>query len=281
MLTKEQRDFLITYAYNAAIRAGAEVLYIYNHIDDPEITTAEDAKPITIADKRSHNVIKENLDPTRIPILSEEGRHLLYSERKGWDLFWLVDPLDGTREFLKGNGEFTINIALVYNNEPVLGVIYVPYTNLLYFCDKQVGSFKKSGVIPESNAAYNIAEVYSDVTKLPVADGVPELIKIAISRSHNTDQTYSEVDKIRAKHPNSIVIEQGSSYKFCMLAEGSVDYYVRTSDTLEWDTAAGELILACAGGETVAIDSDSSKLSYNKEELLNPHFICRSRSVIK
>lgn len=276
MLNKEQRDFFLTYAYNAAVRAGAEVLNIYNHVEDLEIASKNE-KPITIADRSSHTLIKEYLDATRIPILSEEGRDLLYLERCGWDLFWLIDPLDGTREFIKGNGEFTINIALMYNNRPVIGVIYVPYTHKMYFCDKEVGSFCSRDIIPSIDASFSIAEIYSTVQQLPLTNQKHEPILIAISRSHNTDETYKEVDKIKAQHPKCEVMEQGSSYKFCLLAEGYIDYYIRTTNTFEWDTAAGELILECAGGSTRAIGScDSQTLSYNKEDLQNPYFICRS-----
>lgn len=278
MLNKEQRDFFLTYAYNAAVRAGAEVLDIYKHVDDFEVGVRNE-KPITVADRSSHNLIKEYLDATRIPILSEEGRNLLYLERCGWDLFWLVDPLDGTREFIKGNGEFTINIALMCNNVPVLGVIYVPYTNKIYFCDKEVGSYCNE-IIPENHSEYTIAEIYASARRLPIFEHASTPIRIAISRSHNTDETFAEIEKIRAVYPDCEVIEQGSSYKFCMLAEGAVDYYIRTSDTLEWDTAAGELILECAGGVTKPIGENApERLSYNKAELQNPHFVCHSKFV--
>ncbi len=277
MLSPEQRDFFITYAYNAAVRAGAEVLNIYNNVDDLEVGL-KNQKPITLADRKSHKLILEYLHPTRLPILSEEGRDLLYQERCGWDLFWLVDPLDGTLEFIKGNGEFTINIALVYNNKPVLGVIYVPYTRKMFFCDHQVGSFFNSEVTPSIEADYTIAEIYANAHKLPVFTEEHSPIRIAISRSHNTDETFAQIEKLKQLHPDCEIIEQGSSYKFCMLASGMVDYYVRTSNTMEWDTAAGELILTCAGGSTTPIgEGTPSCLEYNKADLQNPHFVCRSK----
>ena len=127
MLNKEQTDFLLVNAYNAAIRAGARIIDIYTGDADFAVDIKSDHTPITIADRDAHELIKKYLSQTRVPLLSEEGRDLLYEERRNWDLFWMVDPLDGTKEFIKGNGEFTVNIALMYNNRPEIGVIYVPY----------------------------------------------------------------------------------------------------------------------------------------------------------
>ena len=140
MLNKEQIDYLLIHAYNAAIRAGARIIDIYRG-GDFTVDLKSDHTPITIADRDAHELIKKYLGKTRIPLLSEEGRDLLFEERRNWDLFWMVDPLDGTKEFIKGNGEFTVNIALMYNNEPVIGIIYVPYINKMYFALKGQGSY--------------------------------------------------------------------------------------------------------------------------------------------
>lgn len=145
MLTREQTEFFLVKAYNAALRAGARILDIYNDGVDIEVNLKSDRTPITLADCESHTLIKSYLGPTHIPLLSEEGRDLLYEERRNWDLFWMVDPLDGTKEFIKGNGEFTVNIALMYNNRPEIGVIYVPYIHKMYFAIRGVGSFRKTG----------------------------------------------------------------------------------------------------------------------------------------
>lgn len=138
MLTREQTEFFLVKAYNAALRAGARILDIYNDGVDIEVNLKSDRTPITLADCESHTLIKSYLGPTHIPLLSEEGRDLLYEERRNWDLFWMVDPLDGTKEFIKGNGEFTVNIALMYNNRPEIGVIYVPYIHKMYFAIRGV-----------------------------------------------------------------------------------------------------------------------------------------------
>ncbi len=275
-LTVEQRDYLLPKAFNAALRAGAAILDIYGNGNDYNVDLKSDMTPITEADRRAHEVIKSYLGHTHIPLLSEEGREMLYNERSGWDLFWMVDPLDGTKEFLKGNGEFTVNIALMVDNRPAIGVVYVPYIKRMYFCDNQSGSFLREGVAADADAEYGMADIMPGAIRL--GGGCRQLgrpLRIAVSRSHNTPETAAIVASLCEKHPGAEVVEQGSSYKFCMLADGQVDYYARLTNTYEWDTAAGELILEGAGGRTATMDG-GARLEYNKESLLNPHFFCRS-----
>lgn len=276
MTTQEQREFLLPKAYNAALRAGAAILEIYEGSDDYEITLKQDHSPLTEADCRAHNIIKDYLSRTHIPLMSEEGRTMLYRERMGWDLFWMVDPLDGTKEFIKGNGEFTVNIALMADNRPVMSVVYVPYKGKIYYADESLGAFVKEGVFPEEDAEYGMDEILSGARRLPLTDRANSPLRIAVSRSHNTDETFALIDKMRAKYPDLEVVEQGSSYKFCLLAEGTVDCYVRTTATMEWDTSAGELILAMSGGATRKL-IDNEPLKYNEESLVNPGFYCRSK----
>ncbi len=275
-LTQEQRDFLLPYACNAALRAGAAILDIYNNAGRIDVTIKTDKTPLTVADKEAHRIIREHLALTHVPLLSEEGQEMLYEERRGWDLYWMVDPLDGTKEFLKGNGEFTVNIALMLNNQPVLGVVYVPYIRKMYFCDRETGSYLKSDVSADSEAALRPEDIYRDARRLPLNTEPNDPIKIAVSRSHNNEETFRYIAMIKHKFPDAEVIEQGSSYKFCLLAEGVIDCYVRTSNTYEWDTAAGELILEVAEGTTRALPS-KDRLEYNKISLLNPNFICKSK----
>lgn len=275
-LTTQQRDFLLPYAYNAALRAGAAILSIYDGVEDYELTIKDDNTPLTAADREAHRIIREYLALTRVPLLSEEGREMLYEERRGWDLYWMVDPLDGTKEFLKGNGEFTVNIALMLNNRPVLAVVYVPYIARMYFSDREVGSFLKTGAVADSDASQSAGEIFDGAVSLPLHTAPNDPIKIAVSRSHNNEETYRMINMIKTKFPDTEVVEQGSSYKFCLLAEGVIDCYVRTSNTYEWDTAAGELILEVAEGMTRALPS-KDRLEYNKISLLNPHFICKSK----
>lgn len=274
-MTENIQQQLLAKAYNAAVRAGAVILEIYKR-EDYHVSLKNDSSPLTIADRRAHDTIKEYLGSTRIPILSEEGREMLYDERKNWELFWLVDPLDGTKEFINGNNEFTVNIALMSDNEAVASVVYVPYISRMFMAVKGGGAYVKENVVATATSEADFVSIGEGLVSLPVATKGNEPMRIAISRSHNTPETFAHIDAIRTCVPDVEVVEQGSSYKFCMLAEGTVDYYVRTSNTYEWDTAAGELILEEAGGSTVAIDS-GKQLAYNKELLNNPHFVCRSR----
>jgi 3'(2'), 5'-bisphosphate nucleotidase len=208
-------------------------------------------------------------------VLSEEGREILYDERRNWEMFLLVDPLDGTLEFIKGNNEFTVNIALLYNNECVASVLYVPYHQKMYVAVKGTGAYLFRDVAPQENPSYTQSDMEAKMVRLPVASSAHTGFRVAVSRSHQTPETHQRIEALRATHPDLEVDEQGSSYKFCLLAEGEIDYYVRTTHTYEWDTAAGELILAEAGGATFSYP-DNEPLRYNKEDLKNPWFEARS-----
>ena len=268
------REYLLPEQFNAAVRAGAAIMKIYKHSDDYDISLKSDHTPITIADRQAHLTIKESLGKTRIPILSEEGRQMLYDERRNWELFWLVDPLDGTVEFIKGNNEFTVNIALMENNICVSSVIYVPYYHKMYIAVKGYGAWVVDGIEPSEEAQYSYADIHSGMRRLPISERAHDGFRVAVSRSHQTSETHAHIDTLRGEHPDLEIIEQGSSYKFCLLAEGYVDYYIRTTTTSEWDTAAGELILAESGGVTTAHPS-GEPLSYNKEVLDNPWFVAQ------
>lgn len=239
MLNKEQTNFLLVNAYNAAIRAGARIIDIYTGDADFAVDIKSDHTPITIADRDAHELIKKYLSQTRVPLLSEEGRDLLYEERRNWDLFWMVDPLDGTKEFLKGNGEFTVNIALMHNNEPYIGVIYVPYIHKIYFALKGAGCYLKTDVEPDHEALFDLPQIWSDTTRLPLCDQSqrtdPHRRKPFAQyrrnvRTHRPDQSGSSGGRDR---------RAGQFVQIRLLAEGTVEIYVRTSNTYEWDTAAG------------------------------------------
>lgn len=278
MLNDEVRNYLLVNVFNAAVRAGAAIMKIYKHRDDYDITLKSDHTPITVADRAAHRVIREYLGQTRIPILSEEGREMGFAERCNWEMFWLVDPLDGTLEFIKGNNEFTVNIALMENNRSVASVIYVPYLEKIYFAARGFGAFLKERVAPGETAGYSFEGILHEAERLPLVALPKGRLRVAVSRSHQTEETAAHIDALRGSYPDLEVVEQGSSYKFCMLAEGTVNYYVRTTHTYEWDTAAGELILSEAGGETCALP-DRAELRYNKENLQNPWFVCKGRGV--
>lgn len=275
MIEREQTDFFLTEAYNAAVRAGAKIMEIYTRYDDFFVSLKADSTPITIADREAHTLIKHHLSATRIPLLSEEGRDLYFDERRGWDLFWLVDPLDGTEEFIKRNGEFTVNIALMVDNCPYLGVIYIPTTETIYFSDPDRGSFCKTGVKPEMSAEYTISSIFTGARRLPLVQERNAPLKVALSRSHESEQVREQIRSLREQVGEVQIVEYGSSLKMCLVAEGSVDCYLRTTPTSEWDTAAGEAIARGAGVRVASLTGEP--LRYNEESLENPPFICLTR----
>lgn len=276
MISKEQKEYLLPKAYNAALRAGAAILEIYESGTPIDVDIKNDHTPITMADRKAHATIREYLGHTRIPLLSEEGREMLYTERKDWDLFWMVDPLDGTVEFIRGNGEFTVNIALMADYRPVFGIIYVPYKKLMYFSDPDRGAFRACDIKADPQAEYGYEAIFAGTEKLPVTERINSPLHIAVSRSHSNDETAQLIARVTEDYPDATIMEQGSSYKLCLVAEGSIDYYPRTSDTYEWDTAAGEAIIEAAGGRIYSL-KDESLLQYNKASLVNPYFACRSK----
>ena len=276
MIDNIQADFFFESAFNAALRAGAGIMEIYNSEQEFLVNLKSDNTPITEADRRSHETIKDYLSRTRIPLMSEEGRDLLYEERCGWDLYWLVDPLDGTLEFIKRTGEFTINIALMVNNRPTVGVVYVPTSGRIYFAIEGRGAWKRIGMIPNPNAQMNISEIMRGAEPLPQTDGANDPKVVALSRSHISPDTHIVVDSLKEKFGKIEILTQGSSLKLCLVAEGLVDIYPRTTPTSEWDTAAGECILNEAGGSIRELEHNST-LNYNKPTLINPNFICKSK----
>lgn len=277
MIEREQTDFFLVQAYNAAVKAGAKIMEIYTRYDDFFVSLKADSTPITIADKEAHTLIKHHLSATRIPLLSEEGRDLYFDERRSWDLFWMVDPLDGTEEFIKRNGEFTVNIALMVDNAPYLGVIYLPTTGTIYFSDPDRGSFCKTEVKPEMSADYSIAQIFAGARRLPLVQERNKPLKVALSRSHESEQVRDLIRKLQDQIGEVQIVEYGSSLKMCLVAEGSVDCYLRTTPTTEWDTAAGDAIARGAGVRVVSLAGEP--LHYNEESLQNPPFICLTRYV--
>ncbi len=273
MLSDDVRAYLLPRAFNAAVRAGWEIMEVYKNSDDYDITVKNDKTPITIADRLAHEKIKETLGQTRIPILSEEGRQMLYDERRNWELFWLVDPLDGTVEFIKGNNEFTVNIALMADRVCVCSVVYVPYLQKAYVASQGLGVYLLTGIAPDAKASYSYDDICSARRRLPLDESKHSGYRIAVSRSHQTEETMEYINAVKEVREDVEIVEQGSSYKFCLIAEGAIDYYPRTTHTYEWDTAAAELILAESGGITRSLPHHQP-LAYNKEDLRNPWFEC-------
>ncbi|MFC3884683.1 3'(2'),5'-bisphosphate nucleotidase CysQ [Bacillus songklensis] len=259
-----------------SMKAGEQIMDVYH--SDFAVENKEDKSPLTLADKKSHEVIASELKRLfpKMPVLSEEGKHLPYEERKNWEYLWVVDPLDGTKEFVKRNGEFTVNIALVHKGYPVLGVIYAPILDTIYFAKEGAGSFKIKGV--EAVNLRNEAELISHSEKLSSRELNQEMAVVA-SRSHMSPETEAYINKIQGKYGKVTITSAGSSLKLCLVAEGKADVYPRFAPTMEWDTAAGQAIVEQAGGKVVQTES-KERLSYNKENLLNPWFIVKKGSLM-
>ncbi len=241
---------LLNISKKAGLNAGDEIIKIYES-GDFSIESKADNSPLTLADKASHKAIVEELEQTNIPILSEEGKMIQYQERKDWEYFWMIDPLDGTKEFIKKNGEFTVNIALIHKNRPILGVVYTPVLHDLFTAIKGEGATKNGEKI--------------SVNQFSKMD---EGLKVVASRSHLNDDTQSFLDELN----NPEIVSKGSSLKLLMVAEGTADLYPRYAPTMEWDTAAAQIVVEEAGGKVLIKDTDDP-VKYNKEDLLNPYFL--------
>lgn len=253
-------------AIEASIEAGKEILDVY-HSSNFNIEEKADKSPLTLADKNAHEKIMEYLSQLDIPVLSEEGREIDYSERKNWDLLWIVDPLDGTKEFIKRNGEFTVNIALIKNNTPIMGVIYVPVKNTLYFGLEKIGAFKIENFQEEN---YNLQTLIEKSEQLPKKIQDRNYVAVG-SRSHMSQETEDFFNQLKKEHGEVDIVSMGSSLKICLVAEGVADIYPRFAPTMEWDTAAGQGIVQAAGKKI--IDFNTKKpMVYNRENLLNNWF---------
>ena len=248
------------------MEAGSEIMNVYD--SDFMVELKDDNSPLTEADKRGNEKIISYLRQTGIPVISEENKTIAYTERKKWTECWIVDPLDGTKEFVKRNGEFTVNIALIENGKPMLGVIYVPFTKELYYADVKKGEVFKSKLNSHTTPISEIIE------KKEIISPSSELNKIRIvgSRSHMSKETLDFVEKIKKESQKEIkIVSKGSSLKFCLIAEGAADIYPRFAPTMEWDTAAGQAICEAAGVKVISIETNEPLL-YNKENLLNSWF---------
>lgn len=251
-------------AISAAIEAGEVIMEIYNG-EDFEVEFKGDDSPLTIADKAAHEIIATYLSSSSLPILSEEGANIPYAERKNWNRFWMVDPIDGTKEFIKRNGEFTVNIALIEDQKPILGVVYAPALKDLYFAKEGVGSFKMEGIV-------SIEDTHKSERIDLFKSTYPEIYTLAVSKSHMNEQTQQFVDKKEQEFGEIATASFGSSLKICKVAEGSAHCYPRFGPTMEWDTAAAHAIAVFANNSVYDINT-TMNLIYNKENLLNPYFI--------
>jgi len=242
-------------------KANQKILEIYN-FSKIDISIKEDNSPITKADKVSHDLLTTELKKLYpdIPILSEEGEDISYQERKNWEYFWLIDPLDGTKEFILKNGEFTVNIALIHKNSPVFGIVSIPVKEWIYFSQKSKGAFK----INKDKKA----------KKIQARNNPKGKIIVVRSRSHSDKKEQNIIEHLGGHE----VVYAGSSIKFCYVAEGLADIYIRTGSTMEWDTGAGQCITECAGAKTFTLDG--KPFLYNKQSLLNSGLVCTANNEI-
>lgn len=277
---------MIEVAVKAAIEAGEAILKIY--AQDFEVEFKADESPLTSADKAAHEIIVEALETTPYPVLSEESGEVISEERRGWKTYWLVDPLDGTKEFIKKNGEFTVNIALIKDGVPVMGVVYVPVEDSLYcgMSDVECGmpAWKATGCVGKT-----FDEIRGSAASLSISNfSLPtnqRALRVVASKSHCNDETRAFIVGLEDKYGEPELLSRGSSLKLCMVAEGVADIYPRIAPTMEWDTAAAHAVVKAAGGDVFVYDSSIEPLNYvsgnpaltsvgyNKKNLLNPYFV--------
>ena len=257
---------LLDRAITAALFAGAKIRDIYSS-PDFDVQLKDDMTPVTIADRQAHFEILNKLESTGLPVISEEGDQISYSERKQWNLFWLVDPLDGTKEFIKRNDEFTVIIALIKNEQPIAGVIYAPVSGELYAGIPETGAWKYLN--PPLELTFDDMQLAG--IKLPEVKLTDEFV-VVVSRSHLNRETEIYLEELRQKHGLIKLINKGSSLKIAMVAEGSANIYPKLGRTMEWDTAAGHAIVK-ASGKNIFLPDLKSELTYNKENLQNPYFV--------
>lgn len=255
-------------AVKAALSAAYDILQVYN--SDIAVELKPDQSPLTEADRRSHKVINAILQDTIIPLLSEEGKKIPFKERENWTQFWLIDPLDGTKEFIKRNGEFTVNIALIENRFPVLGVVYVPVKGILYFGSQEVGSYKLT-IGPDESISEDVQELIKKAEKLKGKNNNGPYTIVA-SRSHLSPETEDFISSKKNEYGDVEIISAGSSLKLCLVAEGIANVYPRLAPTMEWDTAAGHAVAKFAGCKVIDYQT-GEELQYNKKDLHNPWFI--------
>ena len=262
-------DNYLEIAIKASIEAGKAIMEIY--ATDFSVDYKSDQTPLTLADTKANEIITKSLSVTGIPVISEEGRQTAFHIRENYEKYWLVDPLDGTKEFVHRNGEFSVNIALIDHKKPVMGIIYAPVNDSLYF-GHHSGAWRllhAEGIVKGNSSVDHLRRV-SD--KLPLVRTEKDFTIVA-SRSHLNPETTTYINEVKRKHDNIRIVSRGSSLKLCMIAEGLADVYPRFGITSEWDIAAGHALIRAAGGKVVALADQETELVYNTEQMENPPFI--------
>ncbi len=257
---------------DASLEAGRSILRVYSR-NEFNVSFKDDSSPLTDADVNSHEIIMKALEQTGIPVLSEEGAEIPFEQRKDWSKLWIVDPLDGTKEFVKRGGDFTVNIALVEDNYTTIGVVFAPWlgqlfwgsSNGAYYCELGDGWETNQNPLP-----------LSDVKQLPFP--LPEKFTVVASKSHFSEETKSFIEKVESKVGEVEFSSVGSSLKMCMIAAGKAHLYPRIGPTMEWDTAAGQAVVEAAGGLLIDLNT-KDRMRYNRVKLLNDHFLVSAEGV--
>jgi 3'(2'), 5'-bisphosphate nucleotidase len=264
-----------------ALKAGKKILEVYD--SDYAVEHKADNSPLTQADQASHDVLVGALERFKLPVLSEEGREIPYEERKTWERVWIIDPLDGTKEFIKHNGEFTVNIALVEYGRATLGVVYAPVKDILYFAAVGTGAYRIdhaseavhfNGDLGERKTDDRVNRILKGAVRLPVTKLAGSPYTIVGSRSHSGPELKNFVEQKRREYGEVNFVSAGSSLKICLVAEGTADLYPRFGPTCEWDTAAGQAIAENAGAKLLDFKT-GEPLRYNRSDMLNPWFVVR------
>lgn len=271
-MRQETLIFLLSKSIECSIEAGRKILEVYG-TENFELQTKDDQSPLTTADTISNLIITNALIETQIPVISEENKNESYAVRKNWDYCWIVDPLDGTKEFINRNGEFTTNIALVHKGIPILGVVYAPILNTLYYALENKGAYKVIKDFQDSMTMVNLFDLRDKIEK--VEKQFATKLNVVGSRSHMSKETLDFIATLKGNYEKVNIISKGSSLKFCMVAESTADIYPRFGPTMEWDTAAGHAICRVMGN-TILEATTGKPLEYNKKSLLNPNFIVKS-----
>ncbi|MBR8537910.1 3'(2'),5'-bisphosphate nucleotidase CysQ [Carboxylicivirga sediminis] len=261
-------------AIEAAIEAGKEILNVFNS-DDFGVRLKSDDSPLTEADLKSHQVIDSYLKVTNIPVLSEEGDAIEYNQRSGWTQLWIVDPLDGTKEFVKRSGEFTVNIALVEKQKPIMGVVFAPYLGWLYWGDA-AGAYKAELV--NNWQTKDVDELIANMTGVLLPCQETEVCTVVASVSHFSKETETFVKALEEKEGTVNLVSRGSSLKMCLVAEGAAHLYPRLGPTMEWDTAAGQAVVEASGGQLFDWHT-KAPMKYNRKDLLNGWFLTLARGL--
>lgn len=272
MYFRPELEFLL---YKTIVEAGVRTLDFYKKAND--IAYKDDNSPVTIADLESNRIIVRTLEKTKFPILSEESSQVDYNIRKNWKEFWMVDPLDGTKEFIRGGSDYTINIAFIKSYQTVFGLVYLPVKDILYIGDTESGAYKIE------NASKQIVLSHKELSKVRLNSRTwmpdNDTLLIVASKSHLNVSTERYINKLKNIYPKLEFKSFGSSLKLCILADGQADLYPRMGPTMEWDIAAGHAVLKAAGGEVISM-KDKTPLCYNKNDLRNGEFIAFTKFTI-